>query len=110
MLTATLKKSSGYTTSDDGSRVPSYTTTTVDVQVQALQYNDLQMVSGLNIQGERRAMYVYGAWNGAIRADNKGGDLITLSDGTIWLVVMVLEPWSSSAGWTKVCVVLQNGS
>jgi hypothetical protein len=37
----------------------------------------------------------------------KGGDLITLPDGTLWLTVQVLEDFSVTSGWVKVAATLQ---
>ena len=107
-ILATLKKSSGYTSGADGSRVPTYVAyKDVLVQVQALGYNDIQQVSGLNIQGVRRKIYLNGDWEGVIRADQKGGDIIVMPDGTTYLVVLVLEHWPD---WTSAAVTLQNNS
>lgn len=108
-LLASIQKSTGYTTADDGSRVPSYAPAeNVLVQAQALQYNDLVQIDGLNIQGERRALYLNGNWDGVVRVDGTGGDLITLPDGSVWLVVLVLENWADRDGWVKVAVTRQN--
>lgn len=74
-------------------------------QVQALQYRDIQMLEGLNIQGVERAIYVSGRVDGVIRPDNKGGDLIIMPDGTVWLVSLVLEYWPT---WCKFAVTRQN--
>lgn len=110
-VTATIQRSTGYTTAPGGRRTPTYAApVTVQVQVQALQYNDIQQVDGLNIEGERRAMYINGDWEGLLRDDRKGGDLITLPDGTVWLVALVLENWAGTDGWVKVAVTRQNGS
>jgi hypothetical protein len=75
-----------------------------------LTYQDLQKLQGLNIAGVRKAGYLYGAWYGTVRSAQKGGDLLTTPDGQVWLVAYVLENWDISAGWTKVCLTLQNGS
>lgn len=108
---ASIQPSQGYKTNDDGSRVPAYADALdVLVQMQALQYNDLMQVSGLNIQGERRAMYANGEWDAVVRSTQEGGDLVTLPDGSVWLLVFQFEDWSSTAGWTKFCVTKQNGS
>jgi len=108
---ATIQASTGYATSDDGSRVPSYAApVSVQIQAQALQYNDIAQIDSLNIQGERRAMYINGNWEGVARPDSKGGDLIALPDGSIWLVALVLENWASSDGWVKVAVTRQLAS
>jgi hypothetical protein len=42
-----------------------------------------------------------------VRTDQKGGDLLTMPDGSVWLVAMVLEHW---ADWTSVAITLQDGS
>ena len=107
-VTGAILRSTGYTTNPDGSRTPSYAAPlTVQIQMQALQYNDIAQVDGLNIEGEQRAFYLNGNWGGVERADNQGGDLITLQDGSVWLVTLVLENWSFADGWVKVAVTRQ---
>ena len=108
MTTGTILLSTGYTTNSDGSRTPTYAASvTVQIQMQALQYNDIAQVDGLNLEGERRAMYINGNWDGVERADNRGGDVITLSDGSVWLVAQVLENWAFADGWVKVAATRQ---
>lgn len=110
-LTASMQQSQGYTTNSDGSRVPTYgPTTLMPVQVQALQYQDLMQVNGLNITGIRQAMYINGDWDAVVRSSQEGGDLVTLPDGTVWLIVFLLENWNRTGQWSKVCITLQNGS
>jgi hypothetical protein len=110
-VTATIQQSQGYTTNPDGSRTPAYAApVTVEVQMQAMTYKDLMQIDGLNINGEKRAMYINGTWEGVARPDGRGGDLITLPDNSVWLVAQVLENWGYQDGWTKVAVVKQNGS
>jgi len=107
-LLCTLQASTGYSTAGDGARVPSYAApVNIEIQCQALTYNDLTQVNGLNIQGKKLAMYIFGDWEGVVRSESKGGDLITLPDGTVWLCVMVLEDWALSSGWTKIAAALQ---
>ena len=109
-LTASYQASNGYTTLPDGTRVPAYAIAVpVKVQKQPMQYLDLTRVDGLNISGEKSAFYVSGNWQGVARPAGKGGDLITLPDGTVWLVVMLLENWHATDGWSKIAAVLQNG-
>ena len=108
-VVATLLASAGSTTADDGTRTPAYADPVqIRVQIQALQYNDIAQTSGLATEGERRAMYISGNWEGLIRADNRGGDIISLPDGSQWLVAMVLENWGDSRGWVKVAATRQN--
>lgn len=108
-VSATIQASQGYTTNPDGSRIPAYAApVNVQVQMQAMTYRDLVQVDGLNINGEKRAMYINGTWEGVMRPDGRGGDLITLPDASVWLVVQVLENWGYQDGWTKVAVVRQS--
>lgn len=79
-------------------------------QVQPLSFRDLQQIDGLNLQGTRKAIYLMGAIDGIIRPDGKGGDLVFLPDGSVYLVAMVSEGWNISAGWTKVICTLQDGA
>lgn len=86
------------------------TSLAVKAQVQALTFRDLTQIDGLNLQGTRRGIYLFGKVDGLVRAENKGGDLIAIADGVhagIWLVAMVLEQWP---GWVKVAATQQNGA
>jgi hypothetical protein len=74
-------------------------------QLQPLTFQDLMHLDGMNIQGSQRALYVQGAFNGVVRPTQKGGDLVTLPDGKIWLTTHVLEQWPD---WCKFAVTLQN--
>lgn len=112
-MTAMYYQSSGSTTGADGSRVPTYVNTTVQIQVQAETGKDLMHESFLNLQGVKRSVYMFGNTQGANRPDVQGGDLIAFPEvrgGTakLWLVAIVLETWSPDvAGWCKLGVVLQ---
>ncbi len=101
---AKLHRSNGYTTQPDGTQVPKYAAVRdLRVQVQAMSYGDLRQVEGLNFQGEARAIYMDGVWDGVSRPDGKGGDLIVIGTER-WLVIQSLESWPD---WTKVCAVRQ---
>ena len=109
-VAATLKTSTGSTVNADFSRTPTYATTSVTAQVQAMSYRDLAQVQGLNLNGSKRKIYLRGAVGGVVRVSSKGGDLITLTDGPnagVWLVAMVLEQFED---WCSVAVTLQDGS
>ena len=115
MVPVTLRTSAGYTTNADFSRTPSYITTALLGQVQALSFRDIQQLDGLNLNGSRKAIYLQGDVEGLVRVAGKGGDLITFPDGTVWLVATVLESWlnnlgNPAQGWVKVAVTEQNGS
>jgi hypothetical protein len=108
-LTGTVQVSTGQTTNADGSQTPTYETfTDVSMQVQALQYQDLKQIEGLNLNGTRRAIYMNGRADGVVRSLMKGGDLITIAAGPnagVWLVALMAEQWPD---WAKAIVTLQN--
>jgi hypothetical protein len=104
--TGNLYLSTGYTTGANGKQIPSYDPfEDVVMQVQALTGPELRQLDALNIEGTRRAVYLYGNVEGVNRPRNKGGDLLTF-DGETWLIVVVLEAWGD---WCKVAVALQKG-
>ena len=101
-----LQISIGSTTAADGTQVATFApAVNVSAQIQALAFGDLQQVAALNIQGIRRKVYLSGRIDGLVRVANKGGDLITFSDGTIWKVVLVTEAWPD---WTSAIVTMQD--
>jgi hypothetical protein len=107
-LLVTVMQSIGYATAADGTQTPAYQSyANVRAQVQALSYTDILKMDGLAIQGNRRAIYLSGNWQGLNRAAGKGGDLIIIPCGPAagtWLVAQVLEAWAT---WTKVEVTQQ---
>lgn len=106
---ASVQVSTGYSTNPDGSRIPTYNTVTGSVQVQALTFKDLKQLDGVNMNGESRAIYFYGEFNAVLRTRQKGGDIVTLTDGPNvgkWLIVQMLEVWPD---WCRAAVVLQVG-
>ena len=110
-IIGSYQQSNGMTVAADFTQVPAYLpAVTVQVQMQALTYKDLMQLEGINQGGEKRAIYVNGNYKGVSRPDSRGGDLISLPDGTVWLVAQVLENWAYMGGWCKVAVTLQNGS
>ena len=80
---------------------------TVFAQVQELTTEDIGHLDALNIQGSTRKMYVDGHVDAVVRFAEKGGDLVTRFDGTIWLTANVLERWPD---WCAVALTLQDGS
>jgi hypothetical protein len=110
-VSVSLKSSNGYSTSAAGARTPLYLApVTLQVQVQALTYGDIQKLDGLNIEGVRRAVYMTGQSFAIVRDRSLGGDIMTftsLPEGNVWLVAHVLERWPD---WCKLAITLQNGS
>lgn len=103
-IKAELLRSTGYTTNPDGTRTPTYDVIHNGmIQVQSLSSDDLKQIEGLGIQGSKNGVYLNGDWNGVVRANRAGGDLLKFNDQT-WLTVTVLESWPD---WSKLLVVLQ---
>lgn len=111
-MTVVLQISTGYTTRPDGTRAPGYAAPiTLIGQWQPIAYQDIQMISGLNIQGDRRKIWLNGETDGLVREDNKGGDLITDPKGRVWLVALVTEQWeenTAAPNWASAIVTRQN--
>ncbi len=109
-IPATLVRSTGgYTTNADGTRVPYTENVPVRAQVQGVSAKDLQHLDGLNIQGVMRSVHLSGDVEGAVRVDQRGGDILLFSEtpGSApqsWKIAMVMETW---ADWCRVIVVLQ---
>lgn len=102
-IAVTVRLSTGYTIGAGRKQEPAYTDYTGFGQLQALDGEDLKQLDGLNIQGAVKAIYLYGALAGVVRPDSKGGDLVVIA-GKTWLIVKVLEGWST---WTKAAIQYQ---
>jgi len=103
-IPVTVLRSTGFTIGAGRKQVPTYAAPVSGFgQMQALDAKDLQQLDGMNIQGKIKAIYLYGELAGVIRPDQTGGDIVQI-DGKDWLVVKVLEGWST---WTKVACTLQ---
>lgn len=109
-LVAAVTISTGYATDGKGARVPTTQTFgSVPVQIQPLTYKDLELQDVLNLNGTRRSIYLYGAFNGVVRPQMKGGDKIVVGgtgpNAGTWLVALVFEQWPD---WCRVAATLQN--
>lgn len=103
-ISAQVYQSTGYTTTGDGSRVPSYAApVSVSIQKQELSFKDLQHVDGLNLQGIFCSVYLSGDIYGVDRGTAGGGDKF-IFNGQTWLVVSVVEQWPD---WCRVILCLQ---
>ena len=98
----------GSVTNPDGIRVPAYAAPRkVLGQVQPVSYKDIEQLDGLNLNGTRKSIYINGHVDGLVRVDKKGGDLISLPNGDLYLVAMIAEGWDT-AGWTRCLCALQD--
>jgi len=103
-IPVSVSRSIGYTIGAGRKQIPTYAAAVPGFgQLQALDGVELKQLEGLNIQGEIKAINLYGKVSGALRPDGIGGDLIEI-DGKIWLVVKVLEGWAT---WSRAAIVLQ---
>jgi hypothetical protein len=75
-------------------------------QVQPVS-NALRRDQSLNLEGVTKSVYTNGLMSGVVRAALKGGDQLTLPDGSVWLVTAVPEEWNLTAGWTLAVITLQ---
>jgi hypothetical protein len=115
-LSATLQRCSGYTTSADGRRVPSYgADEDVNVQLQTLTQSELEHLDKLNISNGQASVFIDTQLSSVDRSSQSGGDLIVFSSdwsvpaslrGQTWLVVALLEGWPGS-GWCKAAITSQ---
>ena len=105
-----ILRSAGYTTDLEGHRRPRYLQAqSVWMQIQAVAGGDLKQANFLNLQGDLRAVYLFGNTQGVQRVSVKGGDLLQFPEAagtpiTNWLVTAVLETWPD---WSKVIATQQ---
>lgn len=108
----TLRQNTGFSTNADFSRTPTYSTTTMSAQVQGLQSDDIRILNGMGVQGERRKIYLWGTTSAIVRSLQKGNDVVVLPDGSEWKCAMVFEDYghglTGTSGWCSIAVVLQN--
>ena len=75
-LMATLLASTGSSVNADGSQTPRYTTTQLEVEVQALGAQDLRQLGGLSQQADMRAVYARGVVRALDRPVQYGGAIL----------------------------------
>lgn len=107
-ITASLKYPDGYTIDlTTRKQIPNYTIATGQINVQALDGDDLKQIAGLNMQGSLRAVYLYNELAGLVRPDQLPNAEMIFSHGGqsgTWGIFKVLETWQN---WRKVAVVYQ---
>src|SRR5271156_630051 len=107
-LRAVLLTSSGFVISPGYGRTPTYRPDNVFAQIQAMTGGDLRQTEGLNLNGTKRGIYLYGESSATERVSSKGGDLIAFPQRRVArtrLINLVLEQWP---GWCKVAATLQD--
>lgn len=106
LVPVTIAISTGSTINADGSPTLTYDDpiSGVMAQVQPMTGRELSQTEGLNLQGTKRSVYLEGNIDAIVRLNQKGGDLITMEDGSVWLTVLILETWPD---WCKAAITLQ---
>lgn len=111
-VSASVQICNGYSTGGGLRRTATYAAPiTVIVQVQALSKKDVEHLDSLNITNAERSCYSNIQLTAVDRKTQSGGDLVTYMDPVArtmdtWLVVAVLEGWST-AGWSRVALAKQ---
>lgn len=107
-ISITVRMPNGYTTDPaDLRQIPAFIERVAPGNVQALDGDDLKQIAGLNMQGQIRAVYLYGAIAGLVRPDAQPSAELVFDHGGLsgtWGVFKVLETWQN---WCKVAVVYQ---
>lgn len=99
-VTGTLKRSTGFNTAADGSRTPTFSSSTGKIQVQGLTAKELMQLEGQNLGDVLRKVYLDGSWDSVARQQVRGGDQF-IFDSFLWKVVQDAEQW---VDWTAVIV------
>jgi hypothetical protein len=107
MIAATLMRSTGSTANPDGSRTPTFSTSTILVQDQAISATDLRHIDALGIEGIARKVWANGSILGVNRLTGRGGDLLVIS-GVTYLCTLVSETWDQG-NWCSVFLTQQMG-
>jgi len=78
-------------------------------QIQPVSWKDLQQIEGLNLNGTRKTIYLFGVVDAIVRSLRKGGSLIFGPGDQQWLVAQVIEQWYEDLpSWCSVAATLQN--
>ena len=105
MMTCQWYKNTGATSAADGSVTPTYNAAVpISCQVQQLTDADIKHIQDQNLSGISRKIWSDKILTGIDRAVGLGGDRIILPDGTIYLVVQVIETWP---GWCSALLQKQ---
>lgn len=103
---AQWRKYLSYTTLPNGTVGKSYASPVpLIAQVQALSRREVEHIQSLNISPCDRAAYVNGQLSAFNRISKTGGDMLFF-ENTWWLVMAILEGWTT-AGWCKVALIEQ---
>lgn len=98
------------TVSTSGRRTQNFTSTNVELQVQAVNNEALRQIDGLNLTGIKRSVILTTSRiDGVVRADKLGGDILQFPEyrggaNKNWRVVHQVKSFDD---WIEVVVVMQ---
>lgn len=101
---ATLLTNMGFTIAPNGKQLPSYANSTIEIQTQSIETEQLQHLNLVSQQGQYSYIYANGLISAQRRTLSLGSDLIVFapygeSDTVAWRVLKVIESYSD---WVKL--------
>lgn len=104
---ATLLTNMGFTIAPNGKQLPSYANSTIEIQTQSIETEQLQHLNLVSQQGQYSYIYANGLISAQRRTLSLGSDLLVFapygeSDTVAWRVLKVIESYSD---WVKLLAV-----
>lgn len=101
---ATLLTNMGFTIAPNGKQLPSYANSTIEIQTQSIETEQLQHLNLVSQQGQYSYIYANGLISAQRRTLSLGSDLLVFapygeSDTVAWRVLKVIESYSD---WVKL--------
>lgn len=101
---ATLLTNMGFTIAPNGKQLPSYANSTIEIQTQSIETEQLQHLNLVSQQGQYSYIYTNGLISAQRRTLSLGSDLLVFapygeSDTVAWRVLKVIESYSD---WVKL--------
>lgn len=101
---ATLLTNMGFTIAPNGKQLPSYANSTIEIQTQSIETEQLQHLNLVSQQGQYSYIYADGLISAQRRTLSLGSDLLVFapygeSDTVAWRVLKVIESYSD---WVKL--------
>ena len=101
---ATLLTNMGYTIAPNGKQLPSYANSTIEIQTQSIETEQLQHLNLISQQGQYSYIYTNGLISAQRRTLALGSDLIVFkpygeSEDVAWRALKVIESYSD---WVKI--------
>lgn len=101
---ATLLTNMGFTIAPNGKQLPSYANSTIEIQTQSIETEQLQHLNLVSQQGQYSYIYANGLISAQRRTLSLGSDLLVFapygeSETVAWRVLKVIESYSD---WVKL--------